>query len=148
MLIYCSLEANTVQTVVEALIQAVPERCTRLLPVIEHMSRLAHDEAKQRQRACIADVDDKEQTSFMKDDDCDPWKSVEFILRITRSLSVSVSGAAEDVASLNWNELPLIPVTSELLAWSLVQGAFLFIHGCLVSKLHSNFRHSCAQSAY
>jgi hypothetical protein len=118
---YFSSEASTVQAVVEALIKTVPERCTRLMPVIQHLSRLAHDEAKQHQRTNSSYADDKQKTSLMEDDDYDSWKSVEFILRITRSLSVSVSGAAEDVASLNWNELPLIPVKSELLSWNLVQ---------------------------
>lgn len=114
----CSPDAKIIQTVVEALIQAVPERCTRLLEVIEYLTRMAHDESNQAPSLASS----QEGGCDTRSENLDSWKSVEFLLRVTRTLAVSVSGAAEDVTSLNWNELPLVPATSELLGQSQVEG--------------------------
>ena len=118
----------------EALIQSVPERCTRLLPIIEYLAQMAHHETNQGQVSCIASSQDEGLNQDVVNRACDSWKSVEFILRTTRTLAVSVFGASEDVASLNWHELPIVPSVTELLGRNQVEGelGYFNLRFCIV----------------
>jgi hypothetical protein len=89
-----SNEAMLVRTFILAIARYVPERSPRFLPLLEKLTSLGQ---VPRQNS---------------------WETANFntfMLDVVRRLVVAIPGATEDVTSLSWDQLPLVPTSGEML---------------------------------
>ena len=97
---YCSNEALLVRTFILAIARYVPERSPRVLPLLQKLTSLVHDKLP----ALLPETDSHKTADFGT-----------FIMDVFRRLGVAIPGATEDLANLSWDQLPLVPTTSEML---------------------------------
>lgn len=103
MLIYIYISyVYRVQRVLEHVIRVSPESGPTLLPMA---TDLAH--------SLVGNSSDEE-TAAAKDLHTGCHGAIEFLAKLSSIIAVKVPGACEDLTALQWRELPLIPVTTEL----------------------------------
>lgn len=90
-----------VQRVLEHVMRVSPENGPTLLPMA---TDLAHS------LVCYSS-DDK---TAAEDLHTECHSAIEFLAKLSSIIAVEVPGACEDITALQWRELPLIPVTTEL----------------------------------
>lgn len=90
-----------VQRVLEHVMRVSPENGPTLLPMA---TDLAH--------SLVRNSSDDKPAAEDLHTEC--HSAIEFLAKLSSIIAVEVPGACEDITALQWRELPLIPVTTEL----------------------------------
>lgn len=92
---------NRVQTVLEHVLRVSPENGPRLLPMATDLAR-----------NLVRNSSDEETAAEDLHTGC--YSAIEFLAKLSSIIAVEVPGVRRDLTALQWQDLPLIPVTTEL----------------------------------
>ena len=104
-----------VRTFILAIARYVPEKSPRVLPLLEKLTSLVHDTLPAP--APRPTTNSHETVDFGT-----------FILDVFRRLVVAIPGATEDMTSLNWDQLPLVPTPGEMLKENCTDRKCIYIY--------------------
>lgn len=90
-----------VQTVLEHVLRVSPENGPRLLPMATDLAR-----------NLVRNSSDEETAAEDLHTGC--YSAIEFLAKLSSIIAVEVPGVRRDLTALQWQDLPLIPVTTEL----------------------------------